>query len=271
MNKLPAFPSILQRVLRLSTRQLDAADRRPRVWAAVLSGAGLGCLWGIAARIWMRLISTQPEFSVEGTAFILIVTTVFGAWAGLAFAARRRGWRGWRHYLPRSLAVLFFLPLGFGGGMILMVTVLLATLAVTQSVLGIVWAIGLLVVPLGVLVGLRGGGVELVAAGLLALALAVTAWKWLARRWRGRPRAQQIDRWIERIVRTLLMLLAIGGVWEVASGVLSAKPGWRALLYMLFYLGLLYPVFLALRIALKPRQAHSQDELPDPEYGASKV
>jgi hypothetical protein len=80
----------------------------------------------------MRLISTQPEFSLGGTAAILIIFTLFGAWAGLAFAARRRGWRGVGHYLPRALAVMFFIPFGAFGGAPLMLTVLLATLAFTQ-------------------------------------------------------------------------------------------------------------------------------------------
>jgi len=61
------------------------------VWAAVLGGAGLGFVWGIAARLWMRLISTNPEFSIAGTTAILVIATVFGAFVGFAFAARRRG------------------------------------------------------------------------------------------------------------------------------------------------------------------------------------
>lgn len=40
---------------------LDARDRRAHVWRALGVGAGLGLAWGIAARIWMRLISTNFE------------------------------------------------------------------------------------------------------------------------------------------------------------------------------------------------------------------
>ena len=82
--------------LRFAVIRLDATALRPAVWAAVLRGAGLGLVWGTVARLWMRLIATTPEFSLPGTAAILIITTVFGAWVGLAYAARRRGWRGWR-------------------------------------------------------------------------------------------------------------------------------------------------------------------------------
>jgi len=120
-------------VFRLSSMHLDATEQYPAVWAAILSGAGLGLVWGIVARIWMRLISTKPEFTISGTAAILVIAMVFGAFVGFAFAARRRGWRRWGHYLPRGLAVAFFVPFGGFGGAPLMLTVLLATLAVTRA------------------------------------------------------------------------------------------------------------------------------------------
>ncbi len=91
---------------------------RPPVWAAVLGGAGVGLLWGAVARLGMRAISVDPEFSVEGTAFILGAFTLSGAFAGLAFAARRRGWRQWRLYVPRTLSVLAVIPLGTGSAVI---------------------------------------------------------------------------------------------------------------------------------------------------------
>ena len=91
------------RALWLPGTFLDAGGRPP-VWAAVLGGAGIGLGWGAVARIFMRLISDDPEFTVSGTAFILVVFTLAGAFAGLAFAARRCGWRQRRLYLPRTLA-----------------------------------------------------------------------------------------------------------------------------------------------------------------------
>ena len=124
---------------------LDATASEPSVWAAVLGGAGLGLAWGIAARIWMRLIATTPEFSIAGTAAILIITTLFGAWVGLAYVARRRGWRGWRHYVPRTLVVLCFLPFGIAGGLPLMLTVLVATLGITQHAVIGLWVLTALV------------------------------------------------------------------------------------------------------------------------------
>ena len=94
------------------------AGARPPIWAAVLGGAGIGLGWGVLARVGMRAISADPEFSVEGTAFILVAFSQAGAFAGLAFAARRRDWRRWRLYVPRTLSVLAVIPLGFGSALI---------------------------------------------------------------------------------------------------------------------------------------------------------
>jgi hypothetical protein len=124
---------MLQRVYWFPREFLDARDERAHVWRALAVGAGLGLAWGIAARIWMRLISTNPELSVSGTAFILGVPTVFGTCAGLAYVARRGGWARWAHYLCRGLVVLTFIPFGFAGGAPLMLTVLLATVGLTQT------------------------------------------------------------------------------------------------------------------------------------------
>ena len=100
------------------------------MWAAVLGGTGVGLLWGVVARLGMRAISADPEFSVEGTAFIIGAFTFAGAFAGLAFAARRRDWRGWRLYVPRTLAVIAVAPLGRGAFVI--VAAILAALGVAR-------------------------------------------------------------------------------------------------------------------------------------------
>ncbi|MET7281210.1 hypothetical protein ABZS29_23435 [Kribbella sp. NPDC005582] len=64
---------------------------------AAAAGLALGLAWGAAARVWMRLISTDPEFSWSGTGFILGSTAVcglaFGILYGLRGAGRSRWWR----------------------------------------------------------------------------------------------------------------------------------------------------------------------------------
>ena len=229
--------------------RFDATERYPRVWAAVLGGAGLGLVWGIAARIWMRLISTRPEFSIPGTAAILIIATIFGAWAGLAFAARRRGWRRWGHYVPRALVVIFFIPFGIAGGFPLMLTVLLATLGVTQRAVVGLWVLAALSILLvsGTDIAVPAG----VAVVVPIVAVALTGWKWIARR--GGPTLLQVDAWLERIGRAILLLLAVAGFGFVAREVVTDKPGLLAPVYVLLYLILLYTLLLALRVGLAPR------------------
>jgi hypothetical protein len=207
---------------------MNADEPRPRVWAAVLTGASLGLAWGVAARVWMRLISASPEFSVGGTAFILALPTVFGACAGLAFAARRRGWRRWRHYGARAAVVTAFLLLGIGPGAPLVFSVLAFTLALTQSAFLDAW--------------------------LLAVAAALTRRRWALQCAADGHPVHRANPWLERGMRAVLLLLALAAFGFVAWQVVTDKPGLLAPLYILFYLLLLCPLFLGLRVGLAPSE-----------------
>jgi hypothetical protein len=214
----------------------------------VLGGAGLGLLWGVAARLWMRLISIHPEFSIFGTAAILIIATLFGAFAGLAFAARRRGWRRWGHYGPRILAIIFFIPFGAFGGMPLMLTVLVATLAVTQRAVMGAWVVAGLAFLVADATDFSVS--TWMTNGLLAGAIVLTVWKIIV--WRRKSKLLAADVWVERLVRTGVLLLAAYGFWSVASDIMKDKPGWLGLVCASFYLVLLYALFLGLRVGLEP-------------------
>jgi hypothetical protein len=89
-------------------------------------GAGLvlGAAWGALARVYMRLVSTNPEFSWSGTLAILGVAAVFGGTLGLVHAARLRGGRAWWR-----LAVLPGLLLFAGPGALLFPAALLGGFA----------------------------------------------------------------------------------------------------------------------------------------------
>jgi hypothetical protein len=198
----------------------------------------------------MRLISTSPEFSLAGTGAILIITTLFGTWAGLAFVARRRGWQGWKHYVPRGLAVIFFLPFGIAGGLPLMLTVLIATLGLVQRAIVGLWVLAGLVL-------LVAFGTDIVIPTLITIiapvsALALTVWTWALQRWHTNS-LLTIDRWLERVGRAFLLLLAAYGVWTVVSGILTDKPSVLGVVAVVVYPILLFPLFLALRVGLQPR------------------
>ena len=77
---------------------------------AAALGAALGLAWGVTARVWMRMISTDPEFSWAGTLAILGLSGWLGLGVGLASAARRRGRRPWAALLGAPGLALFASP-----------------------------------------------------------------------------------------------------------------------------------------------------------------
>lgn len=76
----------------------------------VIFGASAGLLWGVLMRVWMRFISTNPEFSWSGTLFILGASVIAGSVLGFARKRRAAGGMGWWR-----LSVLSLLLLGAGG------------------------------------------------------------------------------------------------------------------------------------------------------------
>ena len=99
--------------------------RRSRALRAALLGAAAGAGWGVAARVWMRLLTSNPGFSWTGTLFILGLAAVLGAGVGLCWSAR--GATGARRWLRLALLpglLLFagqglpFLPSFLGGALL---------------------------------------------------------------------------------------------------------------------------------------------------------
>ncbi|TCC35789.1 hypothetical protein [Kribbella speibonae] len=74
------------------------------------AGFGLGVVWGAAARVWMRLISTDPGFSWSGTGFILALTGTSGLVLGILYGVRRAGRSRWWRVLAVLCLVTFAGP-----------------------------------------------------------------------------------------------------------------------------------------------------------------
>jgi hypothetical protein len=133
----------------------------------VLCGAG----WGVAARVWMRLISTDPTFTWSGTLFIVGASAFAGLGMGIVMALRNR---------LRGIGVAAMLPLGLGPGMIMLPTVALGGMAIRwrarRRLAGVLAAVGVLSA------GLLAGGQLLSELSLVravicfVLYLGLTAW-----------------------------------------------------------------------------------------------
>jgi hypothetical protein len=168
------------------------------------TGLAGGLVLGVLARAWMRLISTDPEFSWSGTLFIVGAFGVFGLTQGLARGARRCGWRRPAVTICRLFGAVGILgPLG-GPGLFMMPTVVFGGLAFARTdwskivrwclvvigALPVVAMTMLLVADLGVSLRAAAGWVGLVAiyGTVLRVAAATLApfpdgW----RLWRRRP------------------------------------------------------------------------------------
>ncbi|MEO6510361.1 MAG: hypothetical protein ABIO16_05160 [Nocardioides sp.] len=138
---------------------------------AVLRGAGLGFVagaaWGILARTWMRLITTEPEFTWGGTLAIIGFAALLGVGVGVAHAGRSRWWR---------LAVVPGLILFLSPGMLLLPAFALGGLAWSgrDRALQVVGALAL-VGSLGLAIWTEGHADAVLVVGFAALAVSL-AW-----------------------------------------------------------------------------------------------
>ena len=104
----------------------------------------LGVTWGVAARVWMRLITTAPEFSWSGTLIIIVGASIAGLALGVIHAARRRGASQWW----RLLGLLVVLFLSQAQGPLLLPAVLLGGWGLRRGALGrVVAGVGILSAP----------------------------------------------------------------------------------------------------------------------------
>ena len=92
------------------------SDNAPGVISTLALGLFGGAALGIAARAWMRLIADDPEFTWDGTIFIVMAFTIFGFTQSIVAAARRRTRRRWTLTVARVIGTVGLLPLFVGAG-----------------------------------------------------------------------------------------------------------------------------------------------------------
>ena len=105
---------------------------RMRVVPTLATGLFGGLLLGILARAWMRLIAEDPEFTWNGTVFIVAGFTIFGLTQSVAALVRSRATRRWTLTLARVLGTIGLLPLFVGAGALMLPTVVGGGLAVAR-------------------------------------------------------------------------------------------------------------------------------------------
>lgn len=104
-----------------------------RGWKIILAAAFGGLVLGIVARLWMRWISTDPEFTWGGTIGIVVAFTLFSTTQAAIYTARRRVRTRRFTSLIRGIGIFFTLPLFTAAGAIMFPTVTLISIAVWQK------------------------------------------------------------------------------------------------------------------------------------------
>lgn len=179
-----------------------------------------GAVGGVVARVWMRWVSTNPEFSWGGTLFIVGAFAVFGLAQANVRASRRRD-RSRRHTtVARVAGWVGTMPLFFGAGGMMLPTVMFGSLARWRSdwprsaraVLAVLAA----VVPVLLIVGLVDdfGGLGGVARGVGLLGVYAAVVGGLAATFRPR-----LDGWrLPRSARRVGYLVGVVAVAAIAVG-----------------------------------------------------
>ena len=109
-----------------------SADRLGSVSTLAIGAFG-GALLGVLARLWMRFISENPEFTWNGTLFIIGGFTTFGLAQSLVAIARRRGLRRTPLTVVRAIGGVATLPLFMAAGAVMFPTVVGAGLAIART------------------------------------------------------------------------------------------------------------------------------------------
>jgi hypothetical protein len=200
----------------VAVRSAFEGSRRSVPGPVLLLGGLLGGLaWGIGARVWMRFISTDPEFTWSGTLFIVLGFGAAGLAQSGAYLGRRADLRRSRMTALRVVTFAGLLPLGAAAGGPMFPTIVLAPLALTHTEWSrrtrlLVGAISLL--PVVAIAGILADDLPLsrTVAGFLWFLVVYAGIIWAARF----SLAPQLDGW--RAPRAL----RIGGVAALTAALL---------------------------------------------------
>ena len=102
-------------------------------WKIILAAVFGGLTLGIVARLWMRWISTDPEFSWGGTIGIVVVFTIFASTQATIYVLRRRVISRRITSVIRGIGTFLTLPLFTAAGAVMFPTVILASIALWRK------------------------------------------------------------------------------------------------------------------------------------------
>jgi hypothetical protein len=117
-------------------RRASHADLLP--WWFVAVGTATGLAVGIIARLWMRWISTDPEFTWAGTIAIVMSFTVFALAQSTVAVVRARPMDRRAVTAVRATAALLSAGLFGAAGAVMLPTVLFGSLAAWRSDRGVI-------------------------------------------------------------------------------------------------------------------------------------
>lgn len=113
---------------------LDGVTRRWwTVSLALLLGLVAGAALGVLARLWMRLVAEDPDFSWAGTLAVVVAFALFGSGQALSVTARRCQFRRQGSTVARVTAAVLSLLIFGGAGSIMLPTVLAGALALWRT------------------------------------------------------------------------------------------------------------------------------------------
>ncbi|MFP5332712.1 MAG: hypothetical protein ACLGHX_10190 [Acidimicrobiia bacterium] len=183
----------------------------------VLIGAGVGLVWGIAMRGWMRFIAAMPEFTWSGTLFILGASVIAGTVLGTAWHRRAIGGPGWWR-----LSIVSLILLGAGGA-VMWPAVILGGMALgrpwrpwIRATLGVLAAASQIPVVIGIADNWKFGVTEIVIATILYVPLLfLEVWAFSVA---FRPSMREEP-------PPLALRIVLGGLVVLAAGMLAVLVG----------------------------------------------